>query len=196
MRSDTVTKGMQQAPHRSLFNALGMTQEELDRPLIGIVSSYNEIVPGHMNLDKITQAVKMGVAMAGGTPIMVPAIAVCDGIAMGHIGMKYSLVTRDLIADSTEALAMAHQFDGLVMIPNCDKNVPGLLMAAARVNIPTIFVSGGPMLAGHVKEARPVFPACLRQSVPMRQENFQKKMCASLKKRHVRPVVPVPVSPS
>lgn len=193
MRSDTVTKGMQQAPHRSLFNALGMTQEELDRPLIGIVSSYNEIVPGHMNLDKITQAVKMGVAMAGGTPIMVPAIAVCDGIAMGHIGMKYSLVTRDLIADSTEALAMAHQFDGLVMIPNCDKNVPGLLMAAARVNIPTIFVSGGPMLAGHVKEVRLVFPACLRQSVLMRQENFQKKMCANLKKRHVRPVVPVPV---
>ena len=151
MRSDTVTKGMQQAPHRSLFNALGMTQEELDRPLIGIVSSYNEIVPGHMNLDKITQAVKMGVAMAGGTPIMVPAIAVCDGIAMGHIGMKYSLVTRDLIVDSTEALAMAHQFDGLVMIPNCDKNVPGLLMAAARINVPTVFVSGGPMLAGHVK---------------------------------------------
>ena len=150
MRSDTVTKGVQQAPHRSLFNALGMTQEELDRPLIGVVSSYNEIVPGHMNLDKITEAVKMGVAMAGGTPIVVPAIAVCDGIAMGHIGMKYSLVTRDLIADSTEALAMAHQFDGLVMIPNCDKNVPGLLMAAARVNIPTIFVSGGPMLAGVV----------------------------------------------
>lgn len=151
MRSDTVTKGMQQAPHRSLFNALGLTKEELERPLIGVVSSYNEIVPGHMNLDKITEAVKLGVAMAGGTPIMVPAIAVCDGIAMGHIGMKYSLVTRDLIADSTEALAMAHQFDGLVMIPNCDKNVPGLLMAAARVNIPTIFVSGGPMLAGHVK---------------------------------------------
>ncbi len=151
MRSDTVTKGMQQAPHRSLFHALGMTQEELDRPLIGVVCSYNEIVPGHMNLDKICDAVKMGVAMAGGTPIMVPAIAVCDGIAMGHIGMKYSLVTRDLIADSTEALAMAHQFDGLVMIPNCDKNVPGLLMAAARVNIPTVFVSGGPMLAGHVK---------------------------------------------
>ena len=151
MRSDTVTKGMQQAPHRSLFNALGMTQEELDRPLIGVVCSYNEIVPGHMNLDKICDAVKMGVAMAGGTPIMVPAIAVCDGIAMGHIGMKYSLVTRDLIADSTEALAMAHQFDGLVMIPNCDKNVPGLLMAAARVNIPTVFVSGGPMLAGRVK---------------------------------------------
>ena len=151
MRSDTVTKGMQQAPHRSLFHALGMTQEELDRPLIGVVCSYNEIVPGHMNLDKICDAVKMGVAMAGGTPIMVPAIAVCDGIAMGHIGMKYSLVTRDLIADSTEALAMAHQFDGLVMIPNCDKNVPGLLMAAARVNIPTVFVSGGPMLAGSVK---------------------------------------------
>ncbi len=151
MRSDTVTKGMQQAPHRSLFNALGMTQEELDRPMIGVVCSYNEIVPGHMNLDKICDAVKMGVAMAGGTPIMVPAIAVCDGIAMGHIGMKYSLVTRDLIADSTEALAMAHQFDGLVMIPNCDKNVPGLLMAAARVNIPTVFVSGGPMLAGRVK---------------------------------------------
>ena len=151
MRSDTVKKGVQQAPHRSLFNALGMTEEELERPLIGVVSSYNEIVPGHMNLDKITEAVKMGVAMAGGTPIMVPAIAVCDGIAMGHIGMKYSLVTRDLIADSTEALAMAHQFDGLVMIPNCDKNVPGLLMAAARVNIPTIFVSGGPMMAGHVK---------------------------------------------
>lgn len=151
MRSDTVTKGMQQAPHRSLFNALGLTPEELDRPLIGVVCSYNEIVPGHMNLDKICDAVKMGVAMAGGTPIMVPAIAVCDGIAMGHIGMKYSLVTRDLIADSTEALAMAHQFDGLVMIPNCDKNVPGLLMAAARVNIPTVFVSGGPMLAGRVK---------------------------------------------
>lgn len=151
MRSDTVTKGMQQAPHRSLFNALGLTKEELERPLIGVVSSYNEIVPGHMNLDKITEAAKLGVAMAGGTPIMVPAIAVCDGIAMGHIGMKYSLVTRNLIADSTEALAMAHQFDGLVMIPNCDKNVPGLLMAAARVNIPTIFVSGGPMLAGHVK---------------------------------------------
>ena len=151
MRSDTVKKGIQQAPHRSLFNALGLTEEELDRPLIGVVSSYNEIVPGHMNLDKITEAVKLGVAMAGGTPIMVPAIAVCDGIAMGHIGMKYSLVTRDLIADSTEAMAMAHQFDALVMVPNCDKNVPGLLMAAARVNVPTVFVSGGPMLAGHVK---------------------------------------------
>ena len=151
MRSDTVTKGVQQAPHRSLFNALGMTQEEMDRPLVGIVSSYNEIVPGHMNLDKIVEAVKMGVAMAGGTPIVFPAIAVCDGIAMGHVGMKYSLVTRDLIADSTEAMAMAHQFDALVMIPNCDKNVPGLLMAAARINVPTIFVSGGPMMAGHVK---------------------------------------------
>ena len=151
MRSDSVTKGTQQAPHRSLFNALGYTEEERNRPLIGIVSSYNEIVPGHMNLDKIVEAVKMGVAMAGGTPIVFPAIAVCDGIAMGHIGMKYSLVTRDLIADSTECMAMAHGFDGLVCIPNCDKNVPGLLMAAARINIPTIFVSGGPMLAGRVK---------------------------------------------
>ena len=150
MRSDAVKTGTQQAPHRSLFNALGMTKEEMDRPLVGIVSSYNEIVPGHMNLDKITQAVKLGVAMAGGTPVMFPAIAVCDGFAMGHIGMKYSLVTRDLIADSTEAMAMAHQFDALVMIPNCDKNVPGLLMAAARLNVPTVFVSGGPMLAGHL----------------------------------------------
>lgn len=151
MRSDNVTKGMQQAPHRSLFNALGFTKEELDRPLVGIVSSHNEIVPGHMNLDKIVEAVKMGVAMAGGTPIVFPAIAVCDGIAMGHTGMKYSLVTRDLIADSTECMALAHQFDALVMVPNCDKNVPGLLMAAARLNIPTVFVSGGPMLAGHIK---------------------------------------------
>ena len=151
MKSDNVKKGIQQAPHRSLFNALGMTQEELDRPLVGIVSSYNEIVPGHMNLDKIVNAVKQGVAMAGGTPVVFPAIAVCDGIAMGHIGMKYSLVTRDLIADSTEAMAIAHQFDALVMVPNCDKNVPGLLMAAARINVPTVFVSGGPMLAGHVK---------------------------------------------
>lgn len=151
MRSDTVKKGMQQAPHRSLFNALGFTKEERERPLVGIVCSYNEIVPGHMNLDKICDAVKMGVAMAGGTPVMFPAIAVCDGIAMGHIGMKYSLVTRDLIADSTEAMALAHQFDALVMIPNCDKNVPGLLMAAARINVPTIFVSGGPMLAGRVR---------------------------------------------
>ncbi len=150
MKSDAVKTGIQQAPHRSLFNALGMTEEELERPLVGIVCSYNEIVPGHMNLDKIAEAVKMGVAMAGGTPVMFPAIAVCDGIAMGHTGMKYSLVTRDLIADSTEAMALAHQFDALVMIPNCDKNVPGLLMAAARVNVPTVFVSGGPMLAGNV----------------------------------------------
>lgn len=151
MKSDAVTKGMQQAPHRSLFHALGMTEEELERPLVGIVSSYNEIVPGHMNLDKITEAVKKGVILAGGTPIVFPAIAVCDGIAMGHVGMKYSLVTRDLIADSTECMATAHQFDALVMIPNCDKNVPGLLMAAARLNVPTVFVSGGPMLAGRVK---------------------------------------------
>ncbi len=151
MRSDAVKRGMQTAPQRSLFNALGITEEELEKPLIGIVSSYNEIVPGHMNIDKIVDAVKMGVAMAGGTPIVFPAIAVCDGIAMGHTGMKYSLVTRDLICDSTECMALAHQFDALVMVPNCDKNVPGLLMAAARLNIPTIFVSGGPMLAGHVQ---------------------------------------------
>ena len=151
MRSDAAKTGASQAPHRSLFNALGYTKEELARPMIGIVCSYNEIVPGHMNLDKIADAVKMGVAMAGGTPVMFPAIAVCDGIAMGHTGMKYSLVTRDLIADSTECMALAHQFDALVCIPNCDKNVPGLLMAAARLNIPTIFVSGGPMLAGKVQ---------------------------------------------
>ena len=151
MKSDNVKKGMQQAPHRSLFNALGFTKEEMDRPLVGIVSSYNEIVPGHMNLDKIVNAVKLGVAEAGGVPVVFPAIAVCDGIAMGHTGMKYSLVTRDLIADSTECMALAHQFDALVMVPNCDKNVPGLLMAAARINVPTVFVSGGPMLAGHVK---------------------------------------------
>ena len=150
MRSDSVKKGTAQAPHRSLFNALGFTEEERQRPMIGIVCSYNEIVPGHMNLDKIAEAVKLGVAMAGGTPVMFPAIAVCDGIAMGHIGMKYSLVTRDLIADSTECMALAHGFDGLVCIPNCDKNVPGLLLAAARINIPTIFVSGGPMLAGRI----------------------------------------------
>ena len=151
MKSDSVRCGMQQAPHRSLFNALGMTKEEMKKPLVGIVSSYNEIVPGHMNIDKIVEAVKLGVAMAGGTPVVFPAIAVCDGIAMGHVGMKYSLVTRDLIADSTECMATAHAFDALVMVPNCDKNVPGLLMAAARVNVPTVFVSGGPMLAGHVK---------------------------------------------
>ena len=150
MNSDRVMEGLQQAPHRSLFNALGFTEEERRKPLIGIVSSYNEIVPGHMNLDKITEAVKLAVAEAGGMPVVVPAIAVCDGIAMGHIGMKYSLVTRDLIADSTECLAKAHAFDGMVCIPNCDKNVPGLLMAAARVNIPTVFVSGGPMMAGRV----------------------------------------------
>ena len=159
MKSDSVKKGMQQAPHRSLFNALGMTEEEMERPLVGIVSSYNEIVPGHMNLDKIVQAVKMGVAMAGGTPVMVPAIAVCDGIAMGHIGMKYSLVTRDLIADSTEAMVTAHQFDGLVMAPNCDKNVPGLLMAAARTRSrdsftaasgsPTMSKDGSPCVKSH-----------------------------------------------
>ena len=154
MRSDNVKKGSERAPNRSLFYALGYTPEELDRPLIGVVSAYSEIVPGHMNLDKIAEAVKAGVRAAGGTPVEFPAIAVCDGIAMGHVGMKYSLVTRDLIADSTEALAMAHQFDGLVMIPNCDKNVPGLLMAAARVNIPTIFCSGGPMLAGKLPDGR------------------------------------------
>ena len=151
MKSDNVRKGMQQGPHRSLFNALGHTEEEMNKPLVGIVSSYNEIVPGHMNLDKIVDAVKLGVAMAGGTPVVFPAIAVCDGIAMGHEGMKYSLATRELIADSTESMALAHQFDALVMVPNCDKNVPGLLMAAARVNVPTVFVSGGPMLAGRVK---------------------------------------------
>ncbi len=150
MRSDNVKAGVQQAPHRSLFNALGFTEEEMGKPMVGIVSSYNEIVPRHMNLDKIVEAVKLGVAEAGGVPVVFPAIAVCDGIAMGHIGMKYSLVTRDLIADSTECMALAHQFDALVMVPNCDKNVPGLLMAAARINVPTVFVSGGPMLAGHV----------------------------------------------
>ena len=150
MKSDNARAGMQQAPARSLFNALGFTQEELKKPMVGIVSSYNEIVPGHMNIDKIVDAVKLGVAEAGGVPVVFPAIAVCDGIAMGHVGMKYSLVTRDLIADSTECMAIAHQFDALVMVPNCDKNVPGLLMAAARLDLPTVFVSGGPMLAGHV----------------------------------------------
>ena len=151
MNENFFCNGVEKAPQRSLFNALGMTKEEMKRPLVGIVSSYNEIVPGHMNIDKIVEAVKLGVAMGGGTPVVFPAIAVCDGIAMGHQGMKYSLVTRDLIADSTECMALAHHFDALVMVPNCDKNVPGLLMAAARLNIPTIFVSGGPMLAGHVK---------------------------------------------
>ena len=171
MRSDAVRKGMQQAPHRSLFNALGMTEEEMNKPLVGIVSSYNEIVPGHMNLDKIVEAVKLGVAMGGGTPVVFPAIAVCDGIAMGHVGMKYSLVTRDLIADSTECMAMAHQFDALVMVPNCDKNVPGLLMAAARLNIPNCICqrrsNACRSCKGHV---RPAFPVCLRQLVPMQQE--------------------------
>ena len=154
MLSDHITKGVERAPNRSLLYALGLTKEEIERPLVGVVSSYNEIVPGHMNIDKIAEAVKAGIRAAGGTPIVFPAIAVCDGIAMGHVGMKYSLVTRDLIADSTEAMVMAHQFDGLVMIPNCDKNVPGLLMAAARLNIPTIFCSGGPMLAGHLNDGR------------------------------------------
>lgn len=157
LKSDKIKCGTQNAPHRALYHALGLTDEEVSRPLIGIVSSYNEIVPGHMNIDKIVEAVRVGVAMAGGTPIVFPAIAVCDGIAMGHTGMKYSLVTRDLIADSTEAMTMAHGFDGLVMVPNCDKNVPGLLMAAARLNIPTVFVSGGPMLAGHIDGAKTSF---------------------------------------
>ena len=151
MKSDNARAGMKQAPARSLFNALGFTAEEMKKPMVGIVSSYNEIVPGHINIDKIVDAVRLGVAEAGGMPVVFPAIAVCDGIAMGHVGMRYSLVTRDLIADSTECMALAHQFDALVMIPNCDKNVPGLLMAAARVNVPTVFVSGGPMLAGRVK---------------------------------------------
>ena len=154
MRSDQIKKGVERAPNRSLLYALGYTEEELNRPLVGVVSSWNEIVPGHMDLDKIVEAVKAGIRAAGGTPVTFPAIAVCDGIAMGHVGMKYSLVTRDLIADSTEAMAIAHQFDGLVMIPNCDKNVPGLLMAAARVNVPTIFCSGGPMLAGRLGDGR------------------------------------------
>ena len=154
MQSDQIKRGVERAPNRSLLYALGMTEEDMDRPLIGVVSSYNEIVPGHMNLDKITEAVKAGVLEAGGYPIVFPAIAVCDGIAMGHIGMKYSLVTRDLICDSTEAMAIAHQFDGLVMVPNCDKNVPGLLMAAARLNLPCVFVSGGPMLAGRLSDSR------------------------------------------
>ncbi len=187
MRSDVVKKGIQQAPHRSLFNALGFTKEELSRPLIGIVSSFNEIVPGHMNLDKIVDAVKLGVAMAGGVPVVFPAIAVCDGIAMGHQGMKYSLVTRDLIADSTEAVVMAHQFDALVMVPNCDKNVPGLLMAAARLNIPTIFVSGGPMLAGRVNGSKTslstIFEAVGAYSAGKMTEEeveeYENKVCAS-----------------
>ena len=187
MKSDAITKGIQQAPHRSLLNALGFTKEEMQKPKVGIVSSYNEIVPGHMNLDKIVDAVKLGVAMAGGTPIVFPAIAVCDGIAMGHIGMKYSLVTRDLICDSTEAMALAHQFDALVMVPNCDKNVPGLLMAAARVNIPTIFVSGGPMLAGRVhgekRSLSSMFEAVGAHAAGKMSEEevteFENKVCAT-----------------
>lgn len=186
MRSDNVKKGTERAPHRSLFYALGFTEEELERPLIGVVSSYNEIVPGHMNLDKITEAVKKGVYMAGGVPVEVPAIAVCDGIAMNHTGMKYSLVTRELIADSTECLTTAHQFDGLVMIPNCDKNVPGLLMAAARLNIPTIFVSGGPMLAGGELRGKKTCLSSLFEAVGQfnagnmsaeELEEFEKKAC-------------------
>ena len=187
MRSDSVKKGIQQAPQRSLFNALGYTKEELYRPIIGIVSSHNEIVPGHINLDKIVEAVKLGVAMAGGTPAVFPAIAVCDGIAMGHQGMKYSLATRDLIADSTEAVAMAHQFDALVMVPNCDKNVPGLLMAAARLNVPAIFVSGGPMLAGRVNGQKhslsSIFEAVGAYSAGNMTEDeveeYENKICAS-----------------
>ena len=185
MKSDNVKVGAQQAPHRSLFNALGFTEEEMHKPLVGIVSSYNEIVPGHMNLDKIVNAVKLGVAEAGGMPVVFPAIAVCDGIAMGHIGMKYSLVTRDLIADSTECMALAHQFDALVMVPNCDKNVPGLLMAAARINVPTVFVSGGPMLAGHVKGKKrslsSMFEAVGAQAAGTMSEEevreFEEKVC-------------------
>ncbi len=186
MKSDNVKKGVERAPHRSLFNALGMTEEELNRPLIGVVNSYNEIVPGHMNLDKIAEAVKKGIYLAGGTPIEVPAIAVCDGIAMNHTGMKYSLVTRELICDSTECLANAHQFDGLVMIPNCDKNVPGLLMAAARLNIPTIFVSGGPMLAGRRLDGKQTCLSTLFEAVGQfnagkitkeKLQEFEEKAC-------------------
>jgi dihydroxy-acid dehydratase len=187
MRSDAVKTGIEHAPHRSLFNALGFTKEELRKPLIGIVNSYNEIVPGHINLDKIVDAVKLGVAMAGGMPVVFPAIAVCDGIAMGHQGMKYSLVTRDLIADSTEAMAMAHQFDALVMVPNCDKNVPGLLMAAARLNIPTIFVSGGPMLAGRVNGSKTSLSTMFEavgaynagKMTEEEVEEYENKVCAS-----------------
>lgn len=178
--------GVDKAPQRSLFNALGMTKEEMDRPLVGIVSSYNEIVPGHMNIDKIVEAVKMGVAMAGGTPVVFPAIAVCDGIAMGHMGMKYSLVTRDLIADSTECMALAHHFDALVMIPNCDKNVPGLLMAAARVNVPTIFVSGGPMLAGHVKGKKTSLQVCSKLLVLTTQASSLLMTLRNLRTKPVR----------
>ena len=207
MRSDVIKKGAPAAPNRSLLYALGYTKEELERPLIGVVCSYNEIVPGHMNLDKIAEAVKAGIRAAGGTPVEFPAIAVCDGIAMGHVGMKYSLVTRDLIADSTEAMAMAHQFDGLVMIPNCDKNVPGLLMAAARVNIPTIFVSGGPMMAGTMNDGRrtclshmfeattaaaPACPTCSRRWVPTTPASWMRRAWRSMRTAPAPPAAPAP----
>lgn len=193
MKSSVIKDGVSTAPQRSLLNALGLTEEEIKKPFIGIVSSKNDIVPGHMNIDKIVDAVKQGVALAGGVPIVFPAIAVCDGIAMGHEGMKYSLVTRELIADSTEAMAKAHAFDALVMVPNCDKNVPGMLMAAARINVPTVFVSGGPMLAGHVKGKRQVFRVCLRQSALTRQTRLLPKSLPSLKTRLVRHAVHVRV---
>ena len=183
MRSDRVKKGLQQAPHRALWNALGVTKEEMNKPLVAVVSSWNEIVPGHMNLDKIAEAVKLGVAEAGGFPVVIPAIAVCDGIAMGHTGMKYSLVTRDLIADSTEAMIQAHQFDAMVCIPNCDKNVPGLLMAAARLNIPTVFVSGGPMLPS---------PASSRLSAEGRQERSMRLDSRSTRSSAARAAAPAP----
>lgn len=193
MKSDVIKVGVNAAPQRSLLNALGLTEEEMKKPLIGIVSSKNDIVPGHMNIDKIVDAVKQGVALAGGVPIVFPAIAVCDGIAMGHEGMKYSLVTRELIADSTEAMAKAHAFDALVMVPNCDKNVPGLLMAAARINVPTVFVSGGPMLAGHVRVKRQAFQVCLRLLALTRQTKFLQRNFASLRTRLARHAVLVRV---
>ncbi len=193
MIKDRIVDGFKNAPHRSLYHALGLTKEEQSRPLIGIVCSYNEIVPGHMNLDKIAQAVKLGVAMAGGTPIMFPAITVCDGIAMGHTGMKYSLITRDLIADSTEAMAMAHAFDALVMVPNCDKNVPGLLMAAARLNIPCIFVSGGPMLAGTVDGCKVSFSSISEAVGAYNAGKIDDDKLWNLKKRHARHAVHVQV---
>ena len=193
MRSDAVKRGSKSAPHRSLLNALGLTKEEMERPLIGIVSSQNDIVPGHMNLDKIVEAVKTGVAMAGGTPIVFPAIAVCDGIAMGHVGMKYSLVTRELIADSTEAMALAHAFDGLVMVPNCDKNVPGLLMAAARVNIPTIFVSGGPMLAGRVDGCKTSLSSLFEAVGAYNVGKISEEKLEEFETKHVLHAVPAPV---
>ena len=188
MKSDQVKKGMQQAPHRSLFHALGFTEEEMQKPMVGIVSSYNEIVPGHMNLDKIVDAIKLGVAEAGGVPVVFPAIAVCDGIAMGHIGMKYSLVTRDLIADSTECMALAHQFDALVMVPNCDKNVPGLLMAAARINVPTVFVSGGPMLAGRVRGQKRSLSSMFEAVGAYAAGTMTEEEVSNMKKRYARPV--------